>query len=236
MLNAGTLTRMPRNTVEPAAMVKLPELKFPYGVVERALAVAYQIPDAVRPAGFRSMLANLQKMGSLGLQARVGRGAALTYTPVEMHRLVLALEFSEFGLPPATVVGLLDTYWDSTLWPIIYAAARPIGLLPEEPEGKDTVLFLGGGGLRTDSLRGEKGPVVPIIDRCSLDELPDAMRRWMTTTPNARGLIMNLSARLRAFHSALAVTNLEDALDERQAALTEGRAALAGDKRPKARK
>ena len=46
----------------------------------------------------------------------------------------------------------------------------------------------------------------------------------MTTTPNARGLIMNLSARLRAFHSALAVTNLDDALDERQAALTEGRA------------
>ena len=132
---------MPRNTVEPAARVKLPDLKFPYGVVERALAVAYNIPDAVRPAGFRSMLANLQKMGSLGLQARVGRGAALTYTPVEMHRLVLALELSEFGLPPATVVGLLDTYWDSTLWPIIYAAARPIGSSQKNPKAKTPFFF-----------------------------------------------------------------------------------------------
>jgi hypothetical protein len=128
------------------------------------------------------------------------------------------------------VVGLLDTYWESTLWPIIYAAARPIGLHPEEPEGKDTVLFLGGGSLRTDNLRGEKGPVMPIIDRCSLDELPAAMRQWMTTTPNARGLVVNLSARLRAFHSALADANLDDALADR-------RAALAGDKPPpKARK
>ena len=196
-----------------------PPLKFSYGVVEKALAVAYGISDERRPVGFRGMISNLQKHGVLGPQSRVGRGAHLVYTPLEMHRLVLALEFSEFGLPPATVVGLLETYWESILWPIIYAAARPIGLLPEEPEGKDTVLFLGGGGLRTDSLRGAAGPIVPVIDRCSLDELPVAMPRWMTTTPNARGLIVNLSARLRAFHTALGDANLDDALAERAAAL-----------------
>ena len=198
-------------------MPKLPKLTFAYGTVEKALAAAYQIPEADRSSGFRSMIGNLQKLGALGAQARVGRGKALVYGVVEMHRLVLALEFSEMGLPPATVVGLLETYWESTLWPIIFSAARPIGLLPEEPEGKDTVLFLGGVGLRTDSLRGEKS-VVPIIDRCSLDDLPAAMRQWMTTTPNARGLVVNLSARLRAFHSALADANLDDALAERQAA------------------
>ena len=196
-----------------------PPLKFSYGVVEKALAVAYGISDERRPVGFRGMISNLQKHGVLGPQSRVGRGAHLVYTPLEMHRLVLALEFSEFGLPPATVVGLLETYWESILWPIIYAAARPIGLLPEETEGKDTVLFLGGGGLRTDSLRGAAGPIVPVIDRCSLDELPVAMPRWMTTTPNARGLIVNLSARLRAFHTALGDANLDDALAERAAAL-----------------
>ena len=196
-----------------------PPLKFSYGVVEKALAVAYGISDERRPVGFRGMISNLQKHGVLGPQSRVGRGAHLVYTPLEMHRLVLALEFSEFGLPPATVVGLLETYWESILWPIIYAAARPIGLLPEEPEGKDTVLFLGGGGLRTDSLRGAAGPIVPVIDRCSLDELPVAMPRWMTTTPNARGLIVNLSARLRAFHTALGDANLDDVLAERAAAL-----------------
>jgi hypothetical protein len=213
-------------------MVELPELKFSYGAVERALAIAYGVPEAVRPAGFRSMLANLQKMGSLGPQARVGRGAALTYTPVEMHRLVLALEFSEFGLPPATVVGLLDTYWESTLWPIIYAAARPIGLRPEEPEGDDVMLCLRDVGFRTASLRGEAVPSAPHIERCSLDQLPVAMKQWMTAAPDnpaPRALVVNLSARLRAFHSALANTYMDELDAER-------RAALAGKPLPKARK
>ena len=88
--------------------------------------------------------------------------------------------------------------------------------------------------MRTDSLRGEKGPVVPIIERCALDDLPAAMKQWMTTTPDdpapPRALIANLSARLRDFHNALADENLAEALGERRAALA-GKEPL-----PKARK
>jgi hypothetical protein len=200
-------------------MAKLPEppkLTFSYGVVERALAVAYRIPDAVRPAGFRSMLANLQKLGALGAQARVGRGRALTYTPVELHRLMLTLELCELGVPPATSVSIVETHWEPKLWPIISAAL--VGVMHGEPGGNDMILYLSGVSLRTGALRGE-APGAPNIGRCSLDALPAAITRWMATTPDdpapPRGLIVNLSERLRAFHRALADANLDDALAER---------------------
>jgi hypothetical protein len=210
---------MPRNTLEPAAMPKLPPpLRFPYSTVERALAAAYGISDERRPAGFRSMISNLQKHGALGPQSRVGRGARLTYTPVEMHRLVLAIELSELAVPPATAAALLEAYWEPKLKPFVHEAARPIGLAHEEPPGNDIILFLGGVALRTDSLRGEIAPSVPNVDQCSLNELPVVMRRWMTA-PNERGLIVNLSARLRAFHAALSDVVEADGKVERAVAL-----------------
>jgi hypothetical protein len=177
-----------------------PPQTFFYGTVERALAAAHGISDDQRPGGFRSMVSNLQKLGALGLQARVGRGSVLTYTHVEFNRLILALEFCELGLPPQTAVDLLGRYWESDLRSIIEAAARPLGVEPEPPRGKDAILFLGV-RLRTDTLRGGSAPAA-IIEQCSLDDLPVAMKRWMETAP-ARGLIVNVSERVRAFHAAL---------------------------------
>jgi hypothetical protein len=192
----------------------LPPLTFSYGAVEKALATAYGISDKRRPGGFRSMLSNLQRLGVLGPHSHIGRGAALRYGPDEMHRFVLALEFCEAGIPPATAAAIVDRYWDSELKSIVAAAVRPIGFLPEEPEGKDVVLYLGGVGLRTDSLRGETCPSVPNIAQSSLDALPLDMSRWLAATSNnptpPRGLIVNLSARMRAFHAALCTENLAD--------------------------
>ena len=211
-------------------MPKLPKLTFAYGAVEKALAAAYQIPEADRSSGFRSMIGNLQKLGALGAQARVGRGKALVYTVVEMHRLQLAIELCEFGLSPATAVSLIEAHWEPKLWPVISAALN--GLMHEEPGGADVILRVGGVSLRTDSLRGEP-PGAPDIDHCTLAEAPIAMARWMAASPDRptppRALIVNLSARLRAFHDALADANLDDALAER-------RAALVGEPEPKARK
>jgi hypothetical protein len=217
--------------VTPPRMIDLPKLSFPYGTVERALAIAYRVPEDVRPAGFRSMVANLQKLGALGAQARVGRGAALSYTPTEFHRLILALEFCELGVPPATVVAILDAYWESKLKAIIDAAAR--GLVRHEPGGNDVILYLGGVSLRTGSLRGEAFPSVH-IDRCSLDKLPLEMKRWMAMAPNdpapPRALVVNLSARLRAFHDALSDANKNDLDAERS------RTAAGDEPPPKARR
>jgi hypothetical protein len=203
-----------------------------YGAVEQALAVAHNVPDAVRQAGFRSMLSNLQKLGALGAQARVGRGAALKYTPIELHRLVLALEFCELGMPPATAVSLVNTYWESKLKAIIGTAEK--GVMHEDPPSNDIIIHLGGVSLRTGNLRDELFPGVPNINRCKLSELPRYITEWMAMTPNdrvpPRALVVNLSARLRAFHCALADANTDELRAER-------RATLAGKQpRPKARK
>ena len=132
-----------------------------YGAVERAFAATHGISDAVRQAGFRSMLSNLQKLGALGAQARVGRGAALKYGPTELHRLLLALEFCELGIPPATAVALVETYWESKLKAICRDAERnnPAvrGGEPIDP-ADDIVVHLGGISLRTGLLRGERFP------------------------------------------------------------------------------
>ena len=199
---------------------------FSYGEVERALAATHGIRDAVRQTGFRSMLSNLQKLGALGVQARVGRGAALRYGPTELHRLILTLEFCELGIPPATAVGLVDRYWESKLKAICRDAERnnPAirGGQPPEPDD-DIVVHLGGISLRTGLLRGEQFPGVPNINRCKLSELPYYIEQWMRMTPDdpvpPRALVVNLSARLRGFHRALADAHMNELHAEHRAAL-----------------
>jgi hypothetical protein len=210
-------------------------LEISYGAVERALAVAHNVPDAVRQAGFRSMLSNLQKLGALGAQARVGRGAALKYTPTELHRLVLTLEFCELGIPPAMAVSLVNTYWESKLKAIIGAAER--GVVHEEPPGNDVIIHLGGVSLRTGSLRGEQFPGVPNLNQCKFSELPSYIKQWMAMKPSdpvpPRALVVNLSARLRTFHSALADAYMDELRAERRATLSGERPR---PRAPKARK
>ena len=173
------------------------------------------------------MVANLQKLGALGPASRVGRGVHLAYSPDQMHRFVLALEFCELGLPPATAVSIIAGHWEPKLKAIVDEAAR--GLVRNEPGNADIILVLRGGSFRTGSLRGEAGPGVPNIDQCSLDQLPLEMKQWMAMTP-PRALIINISERLRAFHGALADTYMDELDAER-------RATLAGDEPlPKARK
>jgi hypothetical protein len=203
-----------------------------YGPIERALATTHGISDAVRQAGFRSMLSNLQKLGALGPQARVGRGATLKYGPTELHRLILTLEFCELGIPPATAVALVDTYWEAKLKKIIADAERVVER--EEPRGNDVIIHLGGVGLRTGPLKGERFPGVPNINSCRLSELPKYVTQWMAMRPDdpvpPRALVVNLSARLRAFHAEFAKTFLEDALADR------GREAANAERKPPAPK
>jgi hypothetical protein len=205
----------------------VPKLVFSYGVVERALATSYGIPEAAREAGFRSMLNNLQKLGVLGEAARVGRGAPLVYTPIELHRLVVAIELCELGVPPATAAALISNYWDSKLAAICSDAERnnPAvrGGEPIDP-ANDTVLYLGGISLRTGSLKGARSPGIPNINRCKLRDLPNHMAQWIKMSPDdnradlpPRALVVNLSARLRAFHAALAPSYMDE-LRAKQAA------------------
>ena len=212
-------------------MIELPELKFSYGAVEKALAIAYGCSRG-RSSGWFSQYGRkfTEARRARARQPRwPGRASRLLAGPDAPLRL--GARILRVGPPPATAVSLIESHWKAELKPIVDAAAR--GLVHNEPGDADVILFLGGVGLRTGSLRGEAGPSIPIIDRSSLGKLPAAMARWMTVTPKdpaPRGLIVNISERLRVFHSALAVTYMDELDAER-------RAALAGDEpQPKARK
>jgi len=198
----------------------MPELQFLYRVVEPALAASYGIPEAARESGFRSMLNNLQKLGVLGKAARVGRGAPLVYTPLELHRLVVAIELCELGVPPATTAALIANYWESHLKAICRDAERnnPAvrGGEPIDP-GDDVLLYLGGVSLRTGSLKGARSPSIPNINHCKLRNLPHHMVQWMKMDPGdnlvdlpPRALVVNLSARLRTFHAALLRRHMDE--------------------------
>jgi hypothetical protein len=204
---------MTPNTRQP------PRFSVLYGTVERALATSYEVPEAVRKAGFRSMLSNLQKLGVLGEAARVGRGAPLDYTPTEFHRFIVAIELCELGVPPATTVALIDGYWPKFKLicdraernnPAIHGGA------PIDPS-EDIVIYLGGVSLRTGSLKGARSPSIPNINHCKLGELPWHMVQWIgdTTELPPRALVVNLSARLRSFHAALAEAHTVELRAER---------------------
>jgi hypothetical protein len=201
-------------------------LQLPYRAIERALARTHGVPDSVREAGFRSMLSNLQKLGILGEDARVGRGAALGYTPDMMHRLVLGLELCELGIPPATAVALITAYWESRLKKICRDAMQNFpavrGGQPSDPDD-DTILHLGGVALRTGTLKGARSPTIPNINQCQLRDLPMRIRLWMMMRPDdpvpPRALVLNLSARLSAFHDALAHTYMDELAAEGRAAI-----------------
>jgi hypothetical protein len=215
----------------------------PYRAIERALAATHGIPEAAREAGFRSMLSNLQKLGALGEAARVGRGAPLEYTPDMTHRLVLTLELCELGVSPATAVALIAAHWEPKLKGICTAAERNNPAVradtPIDP-GDDVIVHFGGVTLRTGSLKGARLPAIPNINHCLLRKLPDRIEQWMKMGQRGdlppRALMLNLSARLRAFHDALSSTYMEELRGERTAEIEKaGGGKAIGDRKSKSR-
>lgn len=166
------------------------------------------------------MLNNLQKIGVLGEAARVGRGSPLMYTPVELHRLIIAIELCELGVPPATTAALIANYWGSKLKAICSDAERNNpAVRGGEPidSGDDILVYLGGVSLRTGSLKGARSPSIPNINRCKLRDLPLHMVQWMKMDPDdnptdlpPRALVVNLSARLRTFQAALLRPHMDE--------------------------
>jgi hypothetical protein len=184
-----------------------------YGPVRAALAVAFGVPKEVVETAFQGAIANMQKLGLLGSSARIGRGTPLVYTPNEIHRLVCGLELSEVGIPPGTVVALVDAYWPK-LKPIFAEASRPLPYPPEQQPGpdEDIVLILDGLALRTGAWSAPKGarfPGVGKIESCRRRQLMDKL-----AGVTARVIVINLTERLKRFHYAFADEYLKDAIDE----------------------
>jgi hypothetical protein len=188
-----------------------------YGPIEKALAIAHEIPEAAR-GSFGAALSNLRKLGALGEQARVGRGAALTYTATELNRLICAVELTEAGLSPSVSVGVISAYWDK-LEPIFTKAAAPLGRA-DVKGGDDVLLILNGLTLRTGAWSKAAGyPGVPAINWCRRHELSSKLS---LSGPAARAVVINVTECLKRFHDVFAETYLAAAVEENRAAKTKG--------------
>ena len=183
-----------------------------YGPIERAAMAAYSVP-AKHLIRFRGWTDNLRKLGILGKKGRIGRGAPLTYTPTELHRLLCGLELTEAGIPPLTTVALIEALWPK-LWPIFMEATRPLPYPPEQQPGpgEDIFLFLDGLALRTGAWSAPKSakfPGVRKIDSCRRRELMEKLAQV-----TARVIVINLTERLKRFHDAFRAEYLKDAIEE----------------------
>jgi hypothetical protein len=179
-------------------------LGFSYAMVEAALVEMHHIaPDSV-PA-LRSRFGAFQRGGLLGKQP--GRGGRLQYGPDELHRVVLAFELTQAGMSPTTVLWLASEFWGKHLHDIFMKAER--ALVHDTP---DVVLSLSG-------LTAMDGPEksVPIINHTTMDKLSGSLslvirgKDELDDLP-ARALVVNLSAQLRRFHTALTHYHLSPAM------------------------
>jgi hypothetical protein len=179
----------------------------------KPLAAALVATFAVRKADtgkFLAKLTNAQRLGVLGISP--GKGTALVYTPDLMHRLFFAAEAFELGLANATVVALVDSLWTRRLRKI-FDAAEGAAMRPASDD--DIVLYMGGIRLMATA--------VPNINSCTRQQLPDHVASWMKMgamdDPGGmppRMIVVNLSARLRRFHTEFARTYMDDLAAERR--------------------
>jgi hypothetical protein len=163
---------------------------------EAALIATYAVPAEALGA-FRGRITNLQKLNLFGPEHRPGRGKALPYGPDQFHRLIFACEVSEMGASPATIVTLVERFWESDLVSIFGEAERAA---EREAGPEDVVLYMG--GVRLMML----GELIPNIDSCTLRQLSKQLSAWMGMDRKdlpPRFVAVNLSARLRTFHAAL---------------------------------
>ena len=81
-----------------------------YKMVERVLLNMYEVDDRNRKA-FTARLNNFRRLG-IPEGVNIGKGKVAEYRAKQMYQLVLALEFSEFGMVPATISRLITgMFW-----------------------------------------------------------------------------------------------------------------------------
>jgi len=181
-----------------------------YGAVEPALVRCYRVPGKA-VAAFRGRLGALQKNELFGAKNMPGKGVALRYGPDQFHRFIFACELFEFGIGPAVVLSLVKSLWERRLRKI-FRDAEDVVMKHEDAGPDDIILHMGGVHLMGDAW----SDAVPNVNSCPLSKLPDHMAMWMSMRPDdpsglpPRAIVTNLTMRLRAFHSALAASYIDE--------------------------
>jgi hypothetical protein len=170
----------------------------PYSHVDTALVRTYGVQE--RDLGrFRARITFLQKGGLLGVSP--GKGKALRYTPDLIHRLIFATELAEFGATPAETLGTVADLWDSRIRRI-FERAETAAMAP--PGRNDIAMMLGGISLTVGAWTST-AKALPNVNGFPLHRLAGSVDLLMRyEDPPPRCVIVNLSARLRRFHSELA--------------------------------
>jgi hypothetical protein len=188
-----------------------------YSAVEPALVRTYRVRDKNLGA-FRGRLTALQKQGLLG--AAPGKGIALRYkaTPDLLHRLVFACEMLQFGISPAVVLGIVEAQWERRLRKIFRDAEDAVPQRDPGPGPDDVVLHFAA-RVMTDTW----SDAVPAVNSCRLRNLPSNLEMWMAMKADdpmglpPRVVLTNLTMVLRAFHTALADSYMDELRAEAQA-------------------
>ena len=174
---------------------------FSYAMIEAALVELH----GIAPETLRSRFGAFQRGGLLGKQP--GRGARLQYEADQLHRVVLAFELTQMGVSPTTVLWLIQSHWDKRLRDIFMNAERAL-----VRKTSDVVLILIG-------LTAMDGPEqsVPSISHTTMDRLAATLSLAIRGKdelhdPPARALLLNLSAQLSRFHTALTHYHLSPAM------------------------
>jgi hypothetical protein len=167
-------------------------------MVEAALVELHR----VAPETLRSRFGAFQRGGLLGKQP--GRGTRLEYGADQLHRVVFAFEMTQVGMSPTAVLQVVRDFWDKRLREIFLKAER--ASVQQTP---DVVLFFSG-------LTAMDGPeeAVPNINHTTMDKLAETLSLAIRGNDErhdlpARALVVNLSAQLRRFHTALSNYHLK---------------------------
>jgi len=214
-----------------ADLPKLPELRFDYRVVETALGSIYRATDDdVRRSELRARINYFQRAQVLGAEVRVGKGQRVEYSVGQVERWLCCFELAELGVSPTTVGKLVASLWDKKFARIIRAAQNTTD---HAPGPDDIAICVGGVHLMSGNWSPGSGfPGVPSIDHCTLRQLPGRVMGWMQMTAGDRQaprlLIVNLSERLRQFHTALADAYMDHLRPEHAAGKAEAQGRTAG--------
>jgi hypothetical protein len=125
-----------------------------------------------------------------------------------LHRFVFCLELAELGAPPAVQLRLVAELWDRRVQRIFQDAEAPV---VRPPSGDDIVLLMVGTSLMIEAWAG----AVPNVQHCPLRKLVDRVQIALEGSDDPddelppRVLAVNLTARLRRFHSALAAVHFK---------------------------
>ena len=177
---------------------------FPYRPVENALIRTYRVRkgDIGR---FRARLTFLQKGGLLGLSP--GKGKALRYTPQLIHRMLFAVELAELGATPAQTLNTVSDLWESRIAKFFEDALKGV----KKPPGDDDIIMaLGSTSLMVGGWMST-AKALPNVNAFPLRRLDANLKLLMGyDDPPPRAIVVNLTARLRAFHTALEAENFRE--------------------------